>query len=191
VIGHSISNALSSDHEQSNDASDINLSESETAMTKSRTARRASKSSKIVAPQEVETPAFVPTVAETQVLETVELAETIVAEQPAPAPVIRAKSEKWAATVAQAQKAFALKGFRADSNRAVLLPLLDREEGVSLAEAAAAVKHDRKQSTIATDFNDVATITKRHLVRCDRQIGETIERRWKLGSHNPKWDVEG
>lgn len=104
------------------------------------------------------------------------------AETPAPAPVVATEApapapetEKvtWADTMKKAQASFAKTGaFREGTNRFVLYPLLNREEGLSLQEAAAATSERggkiRSLSSIHTDLHDIAKITQRKLTRCDK-----------------------
>jgi hypothetical protein len=118
-----------------------------------------------------------------------------VIETPAPAPVIEtpapvvaavpaattAEKVSWEDTMKKAQASFAKTGsFREGTNRAILFPLLDRPEGLSLAEASAATLarggRSRSTSSIHTDLHDIAKITQRKLVRADQ--GET--KRYRL-----------
>lgn len=99
------------------------------------------------------------------------------ASAPAPAEV----KVSWEETMKKAQASFAKTGsFREGTNRFVLYPLLDREEGLSLVEAAAATQQrggkPRNTSSIHTDLHDIAKITQRKLVRCDKGT----DKRYKL-----------
>jgi hypothetical protein len=98
----------------------------------------------------------------------------VVTETPAaPAVVAEVAKVSWEETMKKAQASFAKTGsFREGTNRAILFPLLDREEGLSLSEAAAATQarggKPRSLSSIHTDLHDIAKITQRKLVRCDK-----------------------
>jgi hypothetical protein len=135
-------------------------------MTKSKSARRASKT---VAPVTVDAPAFVPSVAETAILDTVQQAETIVSAPEAPVAVetpVAPKGkgyDKWADVVEKQRANYAASGFKPGSVNAILLPLLEREEGVSLEEAHAAINGGtrRKVATLIGDFSAIMTITQR------------------------------
>jgi len=90
-----------------------------------------------------------------------------------PAPVAAPEKVKWEDTMKKAQASFAKTGaFREGTNSFVLYPLLQREEGVSLQEASAATQERggklRQLSSIHTDLHDIAKITQRKLVRCDK-----------------------
>jgi hypothetical protein len=79
----------------------------------------------------------------------------------------------WADTMKKAQASFAKTGaFREGTNRFVLYPLLCREQGLSLSEAAQATQErggkSRSLSSIHTDLHDIAKITQRKLVRADQ-----------------------
>jgi hypothetical protein len=104
--------------------------------------------------------------------------EAPAAETPAEAPAAdatpapAAEKVSWEDTMKKAQMSFAKTGaFREGTNRAVLYPLLNREEGVSLTEALNATLARggklRQQSSIHTDLHDIAKITQRKLTRCD------------------------
>jgi hypothetical protein len=146
----------------------------------------------VAAPQNV----AVETAPETIVAETI-VAEPVVAEpvapvvtEPvapaAPAPVAEAPKVSWEETMKKAQASFSKTGsFREGTNRALLFPLLDREEGLSLSEAATATQtighKPRSLSSIHTDLHDIAKITQRKLVRCDK--GEV--KRYRLATVAP------
>jgi hypothetical protein len=136
-------------------------------------------------PKTVETP-----VVETPVVATpaVETPAPVATEAPAPVVTDAPATEKvsWEATMKKAQASFAKTGqFREGTNRFVLYPLLQREEGVSLAEAAEETQKRggkaRSLSSIHTDLHDIAKITQRKLVRCDK--GEI--KRYRLASVAP------
>jgi hypothetical protein len=97
-------------------------------------------------------------------------AEAIEAAQPLP-PVAKAPKVKltWAETVAKRQAAVAAKGFKPGSNGAVLLPLMERPEGVTMSEARIACnKPHRTEVSLNTDLCDVAKFTGRVKVRFER-----------------------
>jgi len=126
-------------------------------------ARKSSKTSNVAETPAIETPAPAP------IVETP--APAPVAETPAPAAA--PEKVKWEDTMKKAQASFAKTGaFREGTNRFVLYPLLQREEGVSLQEASAATQERggklRQLSSIHTDLHDIAKITQRKLVRCDK-----------------------
>jgi hypothetical protein len=145
-------------------------------MTKSKNARKsASRASASIAPV-VETPVVeTPVVATAPVVETpvVETPAPVATAEPTPAPAPETEKVTWADTMKKAQASFAKTGaFREGTNRAILFPLLDREEGLSLAEAAAATLarggKSRNLSSIHTDLHDIAKITQRKLIRADK-----------------------
>jgi hypothetical protein len=110
-------------------------------------------------------------VAEAAAIAATEAPAPVVAETPA-TPAAPEKV-KWEDTMKKAQASFAKTGaFREGTNRFVLYPLLQREEGVSLQEASAATQERggklRQLSSIHTDLHDIAKITQRKLVRCDK-----------------------
>jgi hypothetical protein len=117
-----------------------------------------------------------PLVANTPAPEAVVEAPAVVAPAPAPAPVAPVVTEEkvtWADTMKKAQASFAKTGaFREGTNRFVLYPLLCREQGLSLSEAAQATQErggkSRSLSSIHTDLHDIAKITQRKLVRADQ-----------------------
>ena len=131
-------------------------------------ARKSSKTSNVAETPAIETPA-IETPAPAPIVETpapAPVAETL-------APVAAPEKVKWADTMKKAQASFAKTGaFREGTNRFVLYPLLNREEGVSLQEASAATQERggklRQLSSIHTDLHDIAKITDRKLVRCDK-----------------------
>lgn len=150
-------------------------------MAKNNQARRAARN---VKPDTVKEAPAIETAALEAKVETTAAPEAPVtsAEQaPAPAPTTEAAPApapepakvSWEDTMKKAQASFAKSGtFREGTNRAVLYPLLNREEGLSLAEAAAATQarggKPRNLSSIHTDLHDIAKITTRKLVRCDK-----------------------
>ena len=155
-------------------------------MAKNNQARRAARNEKPShkeAPVVKEAPA-VETAAPEAKVETTVAPEAPVAsaeQAPAPAPTTEAAPApapepakvSWEDTMKKAQASFAKTGsFREGTNRAILYPLLNREEGLSLAEAAAATLarggKPRNLSSIHTDLHDIAKITTRQLVRCDK-----------------------
>jgi hypothetical protein len=108
-----------------------------------------------------------------------EAAAVAATEAPAPvapvAPVATPAPEAkviWADVMKKAQASFAKTGsFREGTNRAVMYPLLQRPQGMSLAEAVTAVAgagRVRREATIQTDLHDIASITQRKLIRCDK-----------------------
>jgi hypothetical protein len=143
--------------------------------------QKSSKSSKIV-----ETAPIVetPTVVETAPV--VETPAPAVVETAPVAPVATEEKVTWADTMKKAQASFAKTGaFREGTNRFVLYPLLQREEGVSLQEASKATEErggkPRALSSIHTDLHDIAKITQRKLVRCD----QGLNKRYKLAPLAP------
>jgi acyl-CoA reductase-like NAD-dependent aldehyde dehydrogenase len=76
----------------------------------------------------------------------------------------------WGDVVAKARVSFAKRrAFRENTNRATIYAMLQRESGVSLAQASAAIKNtSRKLNSLYTDFHDIATITQRKLVMSKR-----------------------
>lgn len=109
----------------------------------------------------------------------------------APAPAPEPAKVSWEDTMKKAQASFAKTGsFREGTNRAILYPLLNREEGLSLSEAAAATLarggKPRNLSSIHTDLHDIAKITTRKLVRCDK--GD--QKRYRLAPLPPAQPVQ-
>jgi hypothetical protein len=99
----------------------------------------------------------------------VETPAPVIAAVPAATP---AEKVEWEDTMKKAQASFAKNGsFREGTNRAVMYPLLCRDQGMSLQEAVAAIAsvgRVRKLNTVQTDLHDIAKITDRKLIRCDR-----------------------
>ena len=89
------------------------------------------------------------------------------ANEAASATSAKAQTEKvkWSDTVAKAQLAYASrKSFRENSNRAIIMSLLERENGCTLAECSSAIRNtSRKLQSLYTDLHDIATITQRKL----------------------------
>jgi hypothetical protein len=141
--------------------------------------KTASKPAVVKAPIVAEAPAPAPVVVETPAPAPVpqDVTDTLGAIPPVvatdvPAPAAAPKKEVWEDTMKKAQASFAKTGtFREGTNRFVLYPLLNRDEGMSLNEAVEAIEKAgrvRKLSTVQTDLHDIAKITKRKLIRCDK-----------------------
>jgi hypothetical protein len=143
--------------------------ESDTPMARDRHQKTAAKTSNVKAPIVAETP--VPVIVETPAPAPAPEPVAPVATD-VPAPVAAPKKVEWEDTMKKAQASFAKTGtFREGTNRFVLYPLLNRDEGMSLNEAVEAIEKAgrvRKLSTVQTDLHDIAKITDRKLVRCDK-----------------------
>jgi hypothetical protein len=122
----------------------------------------------------------VPAVVETAPVETAPVAPVETA--PVAAPV---EKVIWADVMKKAKASFAkTQALREGTNRFVLYPLLCRDEGMSLNEAVEAIAKAgrvRKLNTVQTDLHDIAAITDRKLVRCDK--GD--QKRYKLAPVAP------
>jgi hypothetical protein len=153
-----------------------------------KTAPRAPKSSKpvetapVVETVTIEAPAIEAPAPSTA---PIEAPAPVASETPAPS------TEKvvWADVMKKAQASFAKTGaFREGTNRAVLYPLLCRDEGMSLHEAVDAIAKAgrvRKLNTVQTDLHDIAAITTRKLVR-HRLAGDAEgTKRYKLAPLAP------
>jgi hypothetical protein len=148
-----------------------------------RAARKSAAAPQIAETPAVETPAIVaetPALVQTDggsivdpaTLAADEVATSTPVTTDVPAPAVAPKVT-WEDTMKKAQASFAKTGsFREGTNRALLYPLLTRPEGVSLVEASDATLARggkvRVTSSIHTDLHDIAKITQRKLVRCDK-----------------------
>jgi hypothetical protein len=134
--------------------------------------KTASKPAVVKAPIVAEAPAPAPVVVEMPAPAPVVAEPVAPVVTDVPAPAAAPKKEVWEDTMKKAQASFAKTGtFREGTNRFVLYPLLNRDEGMSLNEAVEAIEKAgrvRKLSTVQTDLHDIAKITQRKLIRCDK-----------------------